>query len=92
MQVTSGWEYEYQEDGVEAIVVVSIQKQYETYNTDYESGEFGEVIVKIADDWDGYGPLPASVREVTVSQFLENVGETIGRLDFDDGNRAVNES
>lgn len=80
MKLTSGTVYEHEDSG--AVLVLSVHHVFEEYDLDANTGQLSTRVVRHTDDWDGYGPMPSSVRTTPVDEFRAMVGEPIRTVEF----------
>jgi len=80
MEIESGTIYEH--DEYDQVVVLGVHRVYQTYITDTDEGELNSVVVRLAVEWDAYGPLWGHSRTEPLNAFLTAVGDPIDDISF----------
>lgn len=80
MKIEAGTVYEH--DECSQVVVLGVHRVFQTYETDIHEGELDSVVVRWADEWDGFGALWGHSRSETLNAFLTAVGDPIENINF----------
>lgn len=75
MEIESECIYSHQKEG--EVLVLGIDRRYESYDTAEGEGETTGLVVRYAWEWDGYGAMPAAVTAVTLQEFVAVAGEKL---------------
>lgn len=75
MKVTGNTVYEHDEYG--EVLLIDIHHVFDEYNLDAGSGELHSRIVRYSPDWDGYGPMPGSIRVTSIDEFRDQLGDLV---------------
>jgi hypothetical protein len=67
--------YSHQKEG--EVLVLGIDRRYNSYDTAEEEGETTGMVVRYAWEWDGYGAMPAAVTAVPLQEFVAVAGEKL---------------
>lgn len=55
---------------------------FEKYDLEAKTGQIRTRVVRYTDEWDGYGPMPSTVRATPVDEFRCRVGDPIRTVEF----------
>lgn len=80
MELTSGTVYQHEEVG--EVLVLGVHYVFDEYDLESETGRLRTRVVRHTDEWDGYGPMPSSVRTTPVDEFRSAVGGPIRTVEF----------
>lgn len=69
-------------DDHDQVVVLSVQRVYDTFDTEMDEGTGDRVVVRWAYDWDAYGAVWGHTRTEQVDEFLSKIGDPIDEIDF----------
>jgi hypothetical protein len=72
----------YEHDKYGPIIVLEVHRVYKTYNTDTDEGTLDSVVVRLAEEWDAYGPLWGHSRTEPLNAFLRDLGDSIDHISF----------
>lgn len=75
MEIEAGSIYRHQKEG--EVLVLGIDRRYESYDTAEEEGETTGMVVRYAWEWDGYGAMPAAGTAVPLQEFVGVAGEKL---------------
>jgi len=75
MKIESDSIYQHEEFG--EILVLGINQQYDTFETEEKTGIVDSVSVRYSTEWDGYGAMFGATRSEPLEQFVEAVGEQL---------------
>ncbi|WP_302081582.1 hypothetical protein [Salinibaculum rarum] len=67
--------YRHQEEG--EVLVLGIDRQYESYDTAADEGVTTGIVVRYAREWDGYGAMPGAATAAPLYEFVAATGEKI---------------
>ena len=71
--------YEHQEEG--EVLVLGIDRRYESYDTVADEGVTTGMVVRYAREWDGYVAMPGAATGAPLAEFAAAAGEK--RREFD---------
>jgi len=71
----------YQHDEHREILVLGINRRYESYTTEEKTGVEDGVYVQYTDQWDAYGAMSGAIRSDSVTEFTEAVGEKLRQFE-----------
>ncbi|WP_434531156.1 hypothetical protein ACODNH_06985 [Haloarcula sp. NS06] len=80
MYIEAGTVYEHDKHG--EVVVLDILRVYQIYESDTAEGTNSSVVVRLADEWDAYGPLWGRSQAEPLNAFLTAVGDPIDNVTF----------
>jgi hypothetical protein len=63
------------------VLVLGIDRRYESYDTVADEGVTTGMVVRYAREWDGYGAMPSAVTVAPIDKFVAATGEKL--RDFD---------
>lgn len=79
MKLETEYIYEHQEEG--EVLVLGIDRRYESYDTSADEGVATGIVVRYAREWDGCGAMPGTATVVPLEEFAAAAGEK--RREFD---------
>jgi hypothetical protein len=80
MKLTSGMVYQYGES--KEVLVLDVHHVFDEYDLGRGTGRLRTRVVRHTDEWDGYGPMPSSVRTTPVDEFRSRVDNPIRTVEF----------
>lgn len=80
MELAKDTVYLHEEHG--EVLVLAVHHVFETYDLEKQGGQPHSRVVRYTTDWDGYGPIPASVQTAPVEKFQNAIGDPIRTADF----------
>lgn len=81
MELEAGSIYSHQNE--EEVLVLGIDRRYESYDTVEGEGEETEMVVRYAWEWDGYGAMPSAVTAAPLDEFVAAAGEKLREFERD---------
>jgi len=73
----------YRHDEHDEVLVLAVHQQYDSYDTDENTGVENGLYVRYAYEWDGYGAMPGATIVDPIEEFTTAVGAKIRRFDRD---------
>ncbi|KTG25225.1 hypothetical protein [Haloferax profundi] len=67
--------HEHDEHG--EILLIDIHLIFDEYDLEAGNGELHPRIVRYTPDWDGYGPMPGSIRVTSIDEFQDQLGDPV---------------
>ena len=80
MEIEINRVYEHDKHG--EILVLGVHEIYTSYDTDTEDGTEDGVYVRYTTQWDGYGPIVASVQNEPINEFTAGIVAVGDRVTF----------
>ena len=80
MKISSNTVYEHDEHG--EVLVLDVHHVFKDCDLDTERGTLVSRVVRYSVEWDGYGPMPNSLRMAETERFREQVGKQLRTPDF----------
>ncbi len=71
--------YSHQQEG--EVLVLGIDRRYESYDTAAEEGVTTGMVVRYAREWDGYGAMPSAATVAPLDEFVAATGEKLREFD-----------
>jgi hypothetical protein len=90
MKITGNTVYEHDKYG--EVLVIDVHHVFDEYDLNAGTGELHSRVVRYTPNWDDYGPMPGSIRETSIDDFREQLGDRVStfeplepRAEVDDG-------